>query len=75
MKPLISLLLTLVFAVTLFAQKEDVTVETDLPPTLVRAEKLPLPEYPEAAKNAGRSKVERAAFFTAIRRPDEANGP
>ena len=53
MKPLISLLLSLVFAVTLFAQKEDVAVETDLPATLVRAVKLPLPDYPEAAKNAG----------------------
>ncbi len=53
MKPLISLALSLVFAVTLFAQKEDVTVETDLPPTLVRAEKLPLPGYPDTAKNAG----------------------
>jgi hypothetical protein len=39
MKPLISLVLSLIFAVTLIAQKEDATVETDQPPTLLRAEK------------------------------------
>lgn len=53
MKTLISLLLSLVFAVTLFAQQEDVTVETDLPTTLLRAEELLLPDYPEIAKNPG----------------------
>lgn len=52
MKPVISLLLSLVFAVTLLAQKEEVTVETSFPSTLLRAEELPLPDYPEIAKNA-----------------------
>ncbi len=52
MKSLISLLLSLVFAVTLFAQKEDVTVETDFLSTLLRVEELPPADYPEIAKNA-----------------------
>ncbi len=52
MKPMISLLLSLVFAVTLLAQKEEVTVETSFPVTVLRAEELPLPDYPEIAKNA-----------------------
>lgn len=53
MKSLTALLLSLVIAVTLFAQKEDVTVETDLPPTLVRAEKLPLPDYTKISFSSG----------------------
>ena len=53
MKPLISLLLSLVFATTLFAQREEVTVELELPPTLVSAERPPLPDYPERRRTRG----------------------